>query len=71
MNTHPLPSLVCRINQNINATNAAIRELAAWAEASGSPETAQSVRRHLTVLEANAQPISEALAEWIARQAGS
>lgn len=71
MNTHPLPSLVCRINQNINATSAAIRELAAWAEASGSPETAQAVRHHLMVLEANAQPISEALAEWIARQAGN
>ncbi len=33
MNTFPLPSLVCRLNQNINATSAAIRELATWAEA--------------------------------------
>lgn len=70
MNTAPLPSLVCRINQNINATSAAIRELAAWAEACGSSETSEAVRRHLMVLEANSQPISEALAELIARQAG-
>jgi hypothetical protein len=70
MNTHPLPSLVCRINQNIKASRAAIEELAAWAEASGSADTAQAVRRHLTVLETNTQPISEALAELIARQAG-
>lgn len=71
MNTNPLPSLVCRINQNINATGAAIRELAAWAEASGSSDTSEAVRRHLMVLEANAQPIREALAELIARQAGN
>ncbi|MFV3332978.1 hypothetical protein ACNFIA_18715 [Pseudomonas sp. NY15437] len=70
MNTHPLPSLVCRINQNINATRAAIQELAAWAEASGAPDTCEAVQRHLRVLEANTQPISEALAELIARQAG-
>lgn len=71
MNTHPLPSLVCRINQNINATSAAIRELAAWADACGSVETSEAVRRHLKVLEANSEHIAEALAELIARQAGA
>ncbi|UCL84978.1 hypothetical protein [Pseudomonas sp. HS-18] len=69
MNTFPLPSLVCRLNQNINATSAAIRELATWAEASGSSDTAEAVRRHLKVLEANTTPISEALAALIAWQA--
>ncbi|MDF3868078.1 hypothetical protein P3W53_26665 [Pseudomonas denitrificans (nom. rej.)] len=71
MNTNPLPSLVCRINQNINATSAAIRELAAWADASGASDTSQAVRHHLRVLEANTEFISEALAELIARQAGN
>ncbi|MFV3308226.1 hypothetical protein ACNFBT_23410 [Pseudomonas sp. NY15181] len=69
MNTAPLPTLVCRLNQNINATSAAIRELAAWAEASGSSDTSEAVRRHLMVLEANSTHISEALAALIAWQA--
>lgn len=71
MNANPLPILVCRINQNINAIGAAIVELAAWADKCGSAETSEAVRAHLKVLEANSDHIAQALAELIARQAGT
>lgn len=64
----PLPALLYRLNQKINAVGAAVEELAIWVEQRGSTETSGAVKAHLDVLIRNSDFIAEALAELIARE---
>ncbi len=61
----PLPALLYRLNQNINAIGAAVEELAIWVEQRGSTETSAAVKAQLDVLIENSDFIAEALAELI------
>lgn len=67
MTDSPLPALLYRLNQNINAVGAAVEELAIWVEQRGSTETSLAVKSHLDVLIENSDFIADALAELIAR----
>lgn len=64
----PLPALLYRLNQNINAVGAAVEELAIWVEQRGSTETSGTVKAHLDVLIQNSDFIAEAMVELIARE---
>lgn len=64
----PLPALLYRLNQNINAVGAAVEELAIWVEQRGSTETSAAVKAQLDVLIENSDIIAEALAELIERE---
>lgn len=64
----PLPALLYRLNQNINAVGAAVEELAIWVEQRGSTETSGAVKAHLEVLIQNSDVIAEAMVELIARE---
>ncbi|EME5359050.1 TPA: hypothetical protein ACGJQ4_005814 [Pseudomonas aeruginosa] len=64
----PLPALLYRLNQNINAVGAAVEELAIWVEQRGSTETSAAVKAKLDVLIENCDFIAEAMAELIARE---
>lgn len=68
MADYPLPALLYRLNQNINAVGAAVEELAIWVEQRGSTETSAAVKAHLDVLIENSDFIAEALAELIERE---
>ena len=65
--TDPTPALLVRLNRNINALGSAIDELQMWIAKQGSIDTAASIRAYLTVLEDNADPIAEGMAELIAQ----
>lgn len=65
MADYPLPALLYRLNQNINAVGAAVEELAIWVEQRGSTETSVAVKAQLDVLIENSDFIAEALAELI------
>ncbi|OBY91148.1 hypothetical protein A6723_024130 [Pseudomonas sp. AU11447] len=64
----PLPALLYRLNQNINAVGAAVEELAIWVEQRGSTETSDAVKLHLETLIENSDFIAEAMVELIARE---
>lgn len=64
----PLPALLYRLNQNINAVGAAVEELAIWVEQRGSTETSDAVKLHLETLIENSDFIAEAMVELIARK---
>lgn len=64
----PLPALLYRLNLNINAIGSTVEELAIWVEQRGSIETSDAVKLHLETLTENADFISEALVELIARE---
>ncbi|NMZ77518.1 hypothetical protein HBO32_30950 [Pseudomonas nitroreducens] len=64
----PLPALLYRLNQNINAVGAAVEELAIWVEQRGSTETSAAVKAQLDVLIENSDFIAEAMVELIARE---
>lgn len=68
MADYPLPALLYRLNQNINAVGAAVEELAIWVEQRGSTETSLAVKSQLDVLIENSDIIAEALAELIERE---
>ncbi|WP_448679980.1 hypothetical protein [Pseudomonas nicosulfuronedens] len=68
MTDSPLPALLYRLNQNINAVGAAVEELAIWVEQRGSTEASAAVKAHLDVLIENSDFIAEALAELIERE---
>lgn len=68
MTDSPLPALLYRLNQNINAVGAAVEELAIWIEQRGSTETSLAVKSQLDVLIENSDFIAEAMAELIARE---
>lgn len=68
MADYPLPALLYRLNQNINAVGAAVEELAIWVEQRGSTETSAAVKAQLDVLIENSDIIAEALAELIERE---
>lgn len=68
MDDYPLPALLYRLNQNINAVGAAVEELAIWVEQRGSTETSAAVKAQLDVLIENSDFIAEALAELIERE---
>lgn len=68
MADYPLPALLYRLNLNINAIGSAVEELAIWVEQRGSTETSDAVKLHLETLIENADFISEALVELIARE---
>ena len=64
----PLPALLYRLNQNINAFGAAVEELAIWVEQRGSNETSAAVKAHLDVLIENSDFIADAMVELIERE---
>jgi len=64
----PIPALLYRLNQNINAVGAAVEELAIWVEQRGSTETSSAVKAHLDVLIQNSDFIAEAMVELIERE---
>lgn len=68
MTDSPLPALLYRLNQNINAVGAAVEELAIWVEQRGSTETSAAVKAQLDVLIENSDFIAEAMVELIARE---
>ncbi|MCS7821919.1 hypothetical protein N0019_26565 [Pseudomonas aeruginosa] len=68
MTNYPLPALLYRLNQNINAIGSAVEELAIWVEQRGSTDTSASVKLHLEALIENSDFISEAMVELIARE---
>lgn len=68
MTDSPLPALLYRLNQNINAVGAAVEELAIWVEQRGSTETSLAVKSQLDVLVENSDFIAEALAEMMDRE---
>lgn len=68
MDDSPLPALLYRLNQNINAVGAAVEELAIWVEQRGSTETSLAVKSQLYVLVENSDIIAEAMVELIARE---
>lgn len=68
MTDSPLPALLYRLNQNINAVGAAVEELAIWVEQRGSTETSLAVKSKLDVLVENSDFIADALAELIERE---
>lgn len=68
MADYPLPALLYRLNQNINAVGAAVEELAIWVEQRGSTETSAAMKAQLNVLIENSDFIAEALAELIERE---
>lgn len=61
--TDQLAALLYRLNQNQFALGAAIEELAIWVEQRGSVDTAEAVKRHLAILEQNAEVIGDAIVE--------
>jgi len=64
--TDQLATLLHRLNQNQLALGAAIEELAIWVEQRGSVDTAETVKRHLSTLEQNAEFIGGAIVELMA-----
>lgn len=68
MDDSPLPALLYRLNQNINAVGAAVEELAIWVEQRGSTETSAAVKAQLDVLIENSDFIADAMVELIARE---
>jgi len=62
------PAPLYRLSLNINAIGSAVEELAIWVEQRGSTETSDAVKLHLETLIENAEFISEALVEPIARE---
>lgn len=67
MADYPLPALLYRLNQNINAVCAAVEELAIWVEQRGSTETSAAMKAQLNVLIENSDFIAEALADLVAK----
>lgn len=67
MSDSPLPALLFRLNQNINAVGAAVEELAIWVEQRGSTETSNAVKTQLDILVENSDIIAEAMVELIAK----
>lgn len=64
----PLPALLYRLNQNINAVGSAVEELAIWVEQRGSTETSSAVKTQLDILIQNSDFIAEAMVDLIARE---
>lgn len=64
----PLPTLIFRLNQNINAIAVAVDELAMWVDQQGSTKTSDVILKQLDVLDANADIIAEMLAALIAKE---
>lgn len=61
-NSDLLPSLLCKINENQLALEAAIMELTNWVGKWGSVEVAENVRGALAALDRNEEFINMALA---------
>jgi hypothetical protein len=61
-NSDLLPSLLCKINENQLALEAANMELANWVEQRGSAEVAHNVRSALVAIDRNEEFIKMTLA---------
>lgn len=61
----PLPALLSRLNQNINALRSAIEGI--WIDHRGSAETSHRVSEHLDTLSDNSDAIAELLVDLLAR----
>lgn len=61
-NSDLLPSLLCKINENQLALEAAIMELTLWVEQRGSAEVAGNVRGALQTIDRNEEFIKMTLA---------
>ena len=57
-----LPSLLCKLNENQLALEAAIMELSNWVEARGSADVAENVRGALDTIDRNEEFIKLTLA---------
>jgi hypothetical protein len=65
-NSDLLPSLLCKINENQLALEAAIMELTLWVEQRGSNEVAENVRGALEAIDRNEEFIKLTLAVLMA-----
>lgn len=65
-NSDLLPSLLCKINENQLALEAAIMELSNWVEQQGSSEVADNVRGALDTIDKNEEFINLTLALMMA-----
>lgn len=65
-NSDLLPSLLCKINENQLAPEAAIMELSNWVEARGSADVADNVRGALDTIDKNEEFIKMTLAVMMA-----
>lgn len=61
-NSGLLPSLLCKINENQLALEAAIMELSNWVEMRGSAEVADNIRGALDTIDRNEEFIKISLA---------
>lgn len=64
----PTAALLYRLNQNINALGAAVKEVGIWLDQRGATEAYDRINEHLAVLLGNSDAIAELLADLIARQ---
>ena len=65
-NSDLLPSLLCKINENQLALEAAIMELTLWVEQRGSADVADNVRGALEAIDKNEEFIKMTLAVMMA-----
>ncbi|ALI04362.1 hypothetical protein C1Y08_25130 [Pseudomonas sp. FW306-02-F02-AA] len=65
-NSDLLPSLLCRLNENQLALEAAIMELSNWVEVRGSADVAGNVRGALEAIDRNEEFIKMTLAMMMA-----
>ncbi|MGJ7515180.1 hypothetical protein ACSFE6_12690 [Pseudomonas baetica] len=65
-NADLLPSLLCKINENQLALEAAIMELTNWVEQRGSGDVAQNVRGALEAISRNEEFVNLTLAVLMA-----
>lgn len=67
-NSDLLPSLLCKINENQVALEAAILELSNWVEQRGAAEVADNVRGALMAIDRNEEFIKMTLAVMISQE---
>jgi len=65
-NSDLLPSLLCKLNENLLAIEASIMELTNWVEQQGGTEVAENVRGALDTLDRNEEFIKLTLAVLMA-----